>query len=157
VWFFPCERRFSFLPALVWAPSFSEQQAGIDAANSAANAAQNAVMQVTKSLTELTAENGQIKASVKEVSEKVDKSKKEAIDTAHTMGAKAYVTINIFAHNADIEKLPQFLELMKEAKPDALIFSDAAQDRKDGERLTDCMVAWDTAPCDASTARRWNS
>jgi hypothetical protein len=71
-----------FLPALVWAPSFSEQQAGIDAANSAANAAQNAVMQVTKSLTELTAENGQIKASVKEVSEKVDKSKKEAIDTA---------------------------------------------------------------------------
>lgn len=71
-----------FLPAPVWTPSFTEQQTGIDAANSAANAAQNAVMQVTKSLTELTAENGQIKASVKEVSEKVDKSKKEAIDTA---------------------------------------------------------------------------
>ena len=71
-----------FLPAPVWTPSFTEQQAGIDAANSTATAAQNAVMQVTKSLTELTAENGQIKASVKEVSEKVDKSKKEAIDTA---------------------------------------------------------------------------
>lgn len=67
-----------FLPAQVWAPSFTEQQTGIDAANSAANAAQNAVMQVTKSLTELTAENGQIKASVKEVSQKVDTVKTDA-------------------------------------------------------------------------------
>lgn len=67
-----------FFPAQVWAPSFTEQQTGIDAANSAANAAQNAVMQVTKSLTELTAENGQIKASVKEVSQKVDTVKTDA-------------------------------------------------------------------------------
>ena len=67
-----------FLPAPVWTPSFTEQQAGIDAANSTATAAQNAVMQVTKSLTELTAENGQIKASVKEVSQKVDTVKTDA-------------------------------------------------------------------------------
>lgn len=67
-----------FFPAQVWAPSFTEQQTGIDAANSAANAAQNAVMQVTKSLTELTAENGQIKASVKEGSQKVDTVKTDA-------------------------------------------------------------------------------
>ena len=40
-----------FLPALVWAPSFSEQQTGIDAANSAAKLAQQ------------TAENAQITAT----------------------------------------------------------------------------------------------
>lgn len=49
---------------------------------------------------------------------------KEAIDTAHSLGSKAYVTLNIFAHNEDIDNLPAFLEQLHEAKPDAIIFSD---------------------------------
>lgn len=49
---------------------------------------------------------------------------KDAIQKAHNMGAKAYVTINIFAHNEDIDKLPAFLEVIKDANPDGLIFSD---------------------------------
>ena len=33
---------------------------------------------------------------------------KEAADFAHSLGKKVYVTVNIFAHNSDIEKLPEY-------------------------------------------------
>lgn len=48
----------------------------------------------------------------------------QAIKKAQESGIKAYVTVNIFARNDDINKLPQFLEILKEEKPDAFIFSD---------------------------------
>jgi putative protease len=40
------------------------------------------------------------------------------------MGKKLYVTVNIFAHNSDIERLPAYLKLLAAAAPDALIVSD---------------------------------
>lgn len=49
---------------------------------------------------------------------------KDVIQIAHDLNKKAYVTINIFAHNEDIDKLPEYLELVNDAKPDAIIFSD---------------------------------
>lgn len=51
---------------------------------------------------------------------------KNSIDTAHEMGAKAYVTLNIFANNEIIEKLPLLMEYLAEAKPDGIIFADPA-------------------------------
>ena len=58
-----------FLPAPVWTPSFSEQQAEIKT--------------ITKTLTEIKAENGEISLRVNEVSERVEEAKQEAIDTAN--------------------------------------------------------------------------
>lgn len=58
-----------FLPAPVWAPSFSEQQAEIKT--------------ITETLTEIKAENGEISLRVNEVSERVEEAKQEAIDTAN--------------------------------------------------------------------------
>ena len=49
---------------------------------------------------------------------------KQAVDLAHSLGAKAYVTINIFAFNNDIKQLELSLERFKDAKPDAFIISD---------------------------------
>lgn len=49
---------------------------------------------------------------------------KEAVDTAHRMGSKAYVTINIFAYNDDISRLPAFLDVLADVKPDGIIFGD---------------------------------
>ena len=49
---------------------------------------------------------------------------KESIDLAHTLGAKAYLTLNIFAFNEDIKLLEQSIETLSDAKPDAIIFSD---------------------------------
>lgn len=47
-----------------------------------------------------------------------------AIETAHKANVKAYVTVNIFAHNNDIDQLPSFLEELSDAKPDGIIFGD---------------------------------
>lgn len=66
-----------FLPAPVWAPSFSEQQAEIKT--------------ITKTLTEIKAENGEISLRVNEVSERVEEAKQEAIDTANE-----YTTIQTY-------------------------------------------------------------
>jgi len=49
---------------------------------------------------------------------------KHAVETAHQMGAKAYVTLNVFANNEIMEKMPEQIELLQEAKPDAVIFAD---------------------------------
>lgn len=49
---------------------------------------------------------------------------KQAIDTAHAMGAKAYLTLNIFAFNSDIKALENAMERIVETAPDALIISD---------------------------------
>lgn len=49
---------------------------------------------------------------------------KEAVDYAHSIKKKVYVTINIFAHNEHLDKLPGYLKELKKIKPDALIVSD---------------------------------
>ena len=43
---------------------------------------------------------------------------------AHSLGKKVYVTVNIFAHNDDITKLPEYLRGLEQAKVDALLISD---------------------------------
>ena len=43
---------------------------------------------------------------------------------AHSLGKKVYVTVNIFAHNEDIDKLPDYLRGLVAAKVDALLISD---------------------------------
>lgn len=49
---------------------------------------------------------------------------KEAVDLAHSLNAKAYVTLNIFAFNNDIKLLENCLHIFKNASPDAFIVSD---------------------------------
>jgi len=49
---------------------------------------------------------------------------KSAVELAHNLGAKAYITINIFAFNKDIELLKEVLPIFRDAKPDAFIVSD---------------------------------
>lgn len=48
----------------------------------------------------------------------------QAVELAHSLGAKAYVTLNIFAFNSDIKLLESCIARFKEAKPDAVILSD---------------------------------
>lgn len=49
---------------------------------------------------------------------------KTAINTAHEMDAKAYLTLNIFAFNKDIKALEACIEKLADSAPDALIISD---------------------------------
>lgn len=49
---------------------------------------------------------------------------KSAVDLAHSLGAKAYLTLNIFAFNNDIQQLEKCIDIFKDANPDAVILSD---------------------------------
>ena len=48
----------------------------------------------------------------------------EMAEYAHSLGKKVYVTVNIFAHNEDIDRLPDYLRGLQQAKVDALLISD---------------------------------
>ena len=43
---------------------------------------------------------------------------------AHSLGKKVYVTVNIFAHNEDLDKLPAYLQDLERTGVDALLISD---------------------------------
>lgn len=49
---------------------------------------------------------------------------KRAVDLAHSYGKKVYMTLNIYAYDEDISNLYNYIDLIKDAKPDALIVSD---------------------------------
>ena len=48
----------------------------------------------------------------------------EAVAFAHSLHKKAYVTVNIFAHNEDISALPDYLCSLEKTGADALLISD---------------------------------
>ena len=49
---------------------------------------------------------------------------KEGIEFAHEHGVKVHVTVNILAHNYDLDGVEKYLHELKELKPDALIIAD---------------------------------
>lgn len=48
----------------------------------------------------------------------------QGVEFAHKYNKKVYLTLNLFSHNKDIEKLPQFIETVRKVNPDGLIISD---------------------------------
>lgn len=49
---------------------------------------------------------------------------REGIEYAHNFGKKVYLTLNLFSHNSDIEKLPIFVKTINQVKPDGVIIAD---------------------------------
>lgn len=48
----------------------------------------------------------------------------EGIQFAHDHGKRVYLTLNLYTHNKDIEKLPAFMETIRTVKPDGVIIAD---------------------------------
>lgn len=48
----------------------------------------------------------------------------EGVKLAHAKGKKAYVTVNVFPHNEDLEKLPEYLDFLTQIKVDGAIVAD---------------------------------
>lgn len=48
----------------------------------------------------------------------------EGVNFAHAHGKKVYLTLNLFSHNKDIDKLPDYVETVRKVKPDGLIVAD---------------------------------
>lgn len=49
---------------------------------------------------------------------------KEGIEFVHAHGKKIYLTLNLFIHNKEAEKLPQFVATLRELKPDGVLVAD---------------------------------
>ena len=48
----------------------------------------------------------------------------EGVAFARAHGKRAYLTLNLFAHNRDIEKLPEYIETIRKVGPDGVIVAD---------------------------------
>ena len=48
----------------------------------------------------------------------------EGIKFVHKHGKKIYLTLNLFMHNHDVEKLPTFVETLRNLKPDGVLIAD---------------------------------
>jgi U32 family peptidase len=48
----------------------------------------------------------------------------EGIEFAHEHGVRVYLTLNLFSHNKDIGKLPEYVDTVRKVKPDGLIVAD---------------------------------
>ena len=48
----------------------------------------------------------------------------EGVAYARAHGKRAYLTLNLFAHNRDIEKLPEYVDTIRKVGPDGVIVAD---------------------------------
>ncbi len=48
----------------------------------------------------------------------------EGVRFAHEHGVRIYLTLNLFTHNRDVEKLPEFVQTVRRVAPDGVIVSD---------------------------------
>lgn len=55
----------------------------------------------------------------------LDDELREYVQYAHDLGKKAYITVNIQAHNSDFDGLPEYLQYLEKIGADAVIVSDA--------------------------------
>ena len=65
---------------------------------------------------------------------------KEATEYCHAKGKKIYITVNIFAHNHHLDKLPKHIKELKKMKIDALIISDPGILKIVKEIWTECEI-----------------
>jgi len=84
---------------------------------------------------------------------------RQAVRYAHARGVKIYVTINIFAHNADLEGLENYLIFLRETGVDALIIADPGILCVARETLPDMAIHLSTQAnvTNGASARFWTS
>lgn len=51
---------------------------------------------------------------------------KIGVELAERLEKKVYLTLNLFAHNKDLEKLPEFVKILRDIKPHGVIVADPA-------------------------------
>ncbi|MEH7505001.1 peptidase U32 family protein [Neobacillus drentensis] len=68
----------------------------------------------------------------------------KAIELAHSKGKKVYVAMNAIFHNEKIEELSDYIQLVSDAKADAIIFGDPAVLMAAREVAPDMKLHWST-------------
>lgn len=84
---------------------------------------------------------------------------KEGIDFVHAMGKKIYLTLNLYIHNEEAEKLPQFVATLRELKPDGVLIADPGVFYYLKENAPELrrFVSTQANICSAQTVKFWQS
>jgi len=82
---------------------------------------------------------------------------RSAVEYAHRRGVRAYVTVNIFPHNADLPEIQEHLEFLADIGPDAVILSDPGIFRMCRERAPRIPIHISTQAniTNSASARFW--
>lgn len=84
---------------------------------------------------------------------------KEGIEFVHSKGKKIYLTLNLFMHNHDVEKLPVFVETLSHLKPDGVLIADPGvfQFVKDNAPDLNLFVSTQANICSWPAVRFWQN
>ena len=84
---------------------------------------------------------------------------KEGIDFVHSKNKKIYLTLNLFMHNRDVEKLPTFVETLRELKPDGVLIADPGvfQYVKENAPELNLFVSTQANICSWQAVKFWQS
>lgn len=84
---------------------------------------------------------------------------KEGIDFVHARGKKIYLTLNLFMHNRDVEKLPTFVETLRQLKPDGVLIADPGvfQYVKDNAPELNLFVSTQANICSGQAVKFWQN
>lgn len=83
----------------------------------------------------------------------------EGIRIVHEMGKKIYLTLNLYIHNEEAEKLPQFVETLKRLHPDGVLVADPGvfYYLKENAPELNRFVSTQANICSAQTVKFWQS
>ena len=84
---------------------------------------------------------------------------KEGIDFVHSKGKKIYLTLNLYIHNEEAEKLPQFIQTLRELKPDGVLVADPGvfYYLKEHAPELNRFVSTQANICSGQTVKFWDS
>ncbi len=84
---------------------------------------------------------------------------KEGIDFVHQHNKKIYLTLNLFMHNRDVEKLPTFVETLRQLKPDGVLIADPGvfQYVKENAPELNLFVSTQANICSWQAVKFWQS
>ena len=83
----------------------------------------------------------------------------EGIRLVHAAGKKIYLTLNLYIHNQEAEKLPQFVATLRELKPDGVLVADPGvfYFLKENAPELNRFVSTQANICSAQTVKFWQS
>ena len=83
----------------------------------------------------------------------------EGVQFAHEHGVRVYLTLNLFAHNKDVEKLDIFVDTVRKVQPDGLIIADPGVFQYVHERAPEIPLHVSTQAnvCSSLTVQFWLS
>ena len=84
---------------------------------------------------------------------------REGIEFVHANGKKIYLTLNLFMHNRDVEKLPSFVATLRELHPDGVLIADPGvfQYVKENAPELNLFVSTQANICSWAAVKFWQS